>query len=76
MIPAAAESRSPEQAEKEQVAEFRESTARKLRDLRCPVHGQPPRLRFHGARLRDVTIQMSGCCAALIGLANHKIAQR
>jgi hypothetical protein len=60
----------------EQVQEFRESTARKLRDLRCPVHGQTPRLRFQGSTLREVTIQMSGCCDTLLGLANQKIADR
>jgi hypothetical protein len=60
----------------EQVEEFRERTARKLRDLRCPLHGQTPRLRFQGSTLRDVTIQMSGCCDTLLGLANQKIADR
>jgi hypothetical protein len=44
--------------------------------LRCPVHGQTPRLRFQGATLREVTIQMSGCCDTLLGLANQKIADR
>ena len=71
MIPAATERRSLEQVEA-----FRERTAQKVRDLRCPVHGQPPRLRFQGATLRDITIQMSGCCDALLGLANLKIADR
>jgi hypothetical protein len=60
----------------EQVEEFRERTARKLRDLRCPLHGQTPRLRFQGSTLRDVTIRMSGCCNTLLGLANQKIAER
>jgi len=60
----------------EQVASFRERTARKVRDLRCPVHGQTPRLRFQGTTLREVTIQMSGCCDTLLGLANQKIADR
>ena len=71
MIPAATQRDSLEQVE-----EFRERTARKLRDLRCPVHGQTPRLRFQGSTLRDVTIQMSGCCDTLLGLANQKIADR
>ncbi|MDP9113049.1 MAG: hypothetical protein M3O20_05145 [Acidobacteriota bacterium] len=59
---------------REQVEEFRERTARKLHDLRCPVHGQTPRLRFQGSTLRDVTIRMSGCCDTLLSLANQKIA--
>jgi hypothetical protein len=74
--PAPAERPSPERTRQQQVEEFKERTARKVRDLRCPVHGQSPRLRFHGASLRDMTIQMSSCCDRLIGLANHQIAQQ
>ena len=59
----------------QQVKEFQERTAGKIRGLRCPVHGCAPRLRFQGSSLRDVDIQISGCCDQLIGLANQKIAQ-
>lgn len=65
-----------QRSSREQVEEFRERTARKVRDLRCPVHGQTPRLRFQGSTLREVTIQMSGCCDTLLCLANQKIADR
>jgi hypothetical protein len=58
------------------VEEFKENTARKIRDLRCPDHHQAPRLRFQGATLRDINIRLSGCCQKLIGLANEKIAAR
>jgi hypothetical protein len=58
------------------VEEFKENTARKIRDLRCPDHHQAPRLRFQGATLRDINVQLSGCCEKLIGLANKKIAAR
>jgi hypothetical protein len=58
------------------VEQFKEHTARKVRDLRCPDHRQAPRLRFHGTSLRDISIQMSGCCEKLIALANQKIAGR
>jgi hypothetical protein len=71
VIAAATQRSSPEQVE-----QFRERTARKLSDLRCPLHGQTPRLRFRGSTLRDITIQMSGCCDTLLGLANQKIADR
>ena len=60
----------------QRVEEFKEKTARKIRDLRCPDHHQAPRLRFLGGTLRDINIQMSGCCEKLIGLANEKIAAR
>jgi hypothetical protein len=58
------------------VEEFKEQTARKVQDVRCPEHRQTPRLRFHGASLRDISIQMSACCEKLITLANQKIANR
>jgi hypothetical protein len=65
-----------ERSSREQLEDFRERTSQKIRDLRCPVHGQPPRLRFQGATLREITIQMSGCCDALLSLANQRIANR
>jgi hypothetical protein len=58
------------------VREFKQSTAGKLSAVRCPDHHQAPRLQFHGATLRDITIQMSGCCGKLIGMANKAIAER
>ena len=60
----------------DKVQEFKDWTARRVQDVRCPDHHQPPRLRFHGSSLRDVSIQMSGCCEKLIALANQKIAGR
>jgi len=60
----------------EPVQDFKLKTQYKLRDVRCPEHLQPPRIKFHGATLRDVTIQMSGCCAKLIEMANRAIAER
>jgi hypothetical protein len=58
------------------VQEFKQRTERKLRDVRCPDHRQAPRIKFHGSTLREVTVQMSGCCAKLIELANRAIAER
>jgi hypothetical protein len=58
------------------VEEFKQRTAKKLETVRCPDHRQPPRLKFQGATLRDVTIQMSGCCSKLLALANRAIAER
>ena len=57
------------------LRDFAERTAEKVSGLRCPVHGQAPRVRFLGTTLRDVNIQMSGCCQELIGLANRRIAE-
>ena len=58
------------------VDEFKQRTESKLRDLVCPVHRQPPRLKFIGGSLKDVDIQMSACCRKLIELANRKIAEK
>jgi hypothetical protein len=58
------------------VDEFKERTAQKIRDLRCPEHNQPPRLKFQGSSLKTIDIQMSACCAKLIDLANRRIAER
>jgi hypothetical protein len=58
------------------VQQFKQHTQEKLRDIRCPRHQQSPRLKFRGSTLRDVTIQMSGCCDQLIEMANRAIASR
>jgi len=64
------------QAAPDAVEAFKQKTGAKLRDIRCPQHRQPPRLKFRGSTLRDVSIQMSGCCEKLIELANRAIAQK
>jgi hypothetical protein len=70
--------RHPEQRVplKKGIDEFKQLTLGKLSDLRCPEHRQPPRVDFQGTTLQTVTIRMSGCCDALIALANQKIAGR
>ena len=55
------------------VQEFKDRTLRKVAGVRCPHHQQAPRIKFHGSTLRDVTIQMSGCCSRLIEMANRAI---
>ncbi len=55
------------------VERFKEATEEKLRDIRCPEHNQPPRLRFHGTSLHDISVSLSGCCAKVMELANAKI---
>lgn len=58
------------------VEEFKAQTERKIREVLCPRHRRAPRLRFYGSTLRDMTIQLSGCCEKLIEIANQKIAGR
>jgi hypothetical protein len=59
----------------ETIEEFKQRTLSKIQNVRCPDHQQAPRLTFRGATLRDVSIQMSACCAKLAELANQKIAE-
>ena len=60
--------------EKRSVDRFKRATQEKLRDVRCPEHHQPPRLRFNGSSLRQMTISISGCCPKLMEIANARIA--
>jgi len=55
------------------VERFKQATEEKLRDVRCPEHRQPPRLRFQGTSLRDISISVSGCCQKVMELANSRI---
>ena len=55
------------------VERFKQSTEDKLRDVRCPEHNQPPRLRFQGSTLRDISISLSGCCGKVMDIANARI---
>jgi hypothetical protein len=57
------------------VEQFKQVTEEKLRDVRCPDHHQPPRLRFHGRSLRDISISLSGCCSKLMEIANARIGR-
>jgi hypothetical protein len=57
-----------------QVDRFKQATEQKLRDVRCPEHRQPPRIRFRGTSLRDIDISLSGCCGKVMDLANQAIS--
>jgi len=57
------------------LEEFKQRTASKLHGVVCPVHRQPPRVRFQGCSLRDVTVRLSACCSAGIALGNEAIAR-
>jgi hypothetical protein len=64
------------QASEDGVQGFKQRTEEKLRGVCCPDHRQAPRLKFRGSTLREVSIQMSGCCHKLIEMANRAIATR
>lgn len=56
------------------LEEFKERTRDKLRGVVCPVHHQPPRLKFEGRTLREIRLSLSACCDRLAGIANKAIA--
>jgi len=58
-----------------EVERFKQATEDKLRDVRCPEHHQPPRIRFHGTSLRDINISLSGCCSKVMEIANARIGR-
>ncbi len=55
------------------VERFKQATEEKLRDVRCPDHHQPPRVRFQGDSLRNITVSLSGCCSRVMEIANARI---
>ena len=57
------------------MEQFKRATEQKLHGISCPDHRQPPRLRFEGSSLRDITVNLSGCCQKLMMLANSAIIQ-
>ena len=51
------------------------STLGKLSGVRCATSaGSLRKVNFMGSTLQTMTIRMSGCCDALIAMANQKIA--
>ena len=59
----------------DEVEQFKRTTEQKLQGIRCPDHRRPPRLRFEGSSLHDITINLSGCCQKLMTMANLAIIQ-
>ena len=59
--------------DKSRVEQFKQATLEKLRHVRCPEHHQPPRLRFLGNSIRDISVSLSGCCAKVMEIANAEI---
>lgn len=51
----------------------REAIENKLRSVRCPTHGDAPRLTIDEAR-QGFTVNISGCCEALVRRAQRALA--
>ena len=44
------------------LAKVKSQMTEKLKDVRCPEHGQAPKLEFSGDSLKTLKIQMHPCC--------------
>jgi hypothetical protein len=56
------------------VERFKQATQEKLRHVRCPEHHRPPRVRFQGNSIRDISVSVSGCCSKVMEIANAEIS--
>jgi hypothetical protein len=71
---------SPDQlgsaVEDEVLAKVKGQMAEKLKNLRCPVHGQSPRLEFEGDSLNNLKIQIHTCCGWMREEAQRVLNQK
>lgn len=52
---------------------IKEMVKNKVRFVVCPDHHQAPRLTFQGIGLKDMKVQVSGCCQKVIDAANEAL---
>lgn len=62
--------------EPDSMEAFKAATCAKLRGVQCPVHRQSPRVRFDGRSLKDISVNLSGCCNRLLAIANRAMVER
>ena len=52
---------------------IQESVKKSVSSLRCPKHGQGPKIEFKGSNLDSLSFEVRGCCDHLIDETNRKI---
>ncbi|MFQ5469994.1 MAG: hypothetical protein ACE5EH_06745 [Gammaproteobacteria bacterium] len=50
-----------------------DSISKAVGSARCPEHGQKPKIKAKGRSLDSVTLEVTGCCDALIEQVNKKL---
>lgn len=58
------------------LAKVKEELTHKLAGVRCPEHGQSPKLEFSGTSLKDLKIQIQACCGWAREEAQRLLNQR
>ena len=46
---------------------------KRMEGLRCPVHGEPPTIRFHGPSALQLEREVQGCCDELVEWARRRL---
>jgi (p)ppGpp synthase/HD superfamily hydrolase len=46
----------------------------KVSSIRCPDHGQQPKIKVKGKNLENLSFEISGCCQTLIEKARKELA--
>ncbi|MFB4203984.1 hypothetical protein KBTX_03114 [wastewater metagenome] len=46
----------------------------KLRGVKCPEHGESPKVKVQGRNLDNLSFEVSGCCDALIERVKEKLS--
>ena len=58
------------------LAKVKADLTQKLEGVRCPDHGQSPKLEFSGTSLKDLQIQIKACCGWAREEAQRVLNQR
>ena len=62
-----------DELEKAILSELAEKVKRSLSSVRCPEHGQGPRVTVKGRSVNNLGWEVEGCCQKLIDLAMNKL---
>ncbi len=46
----------------------------RIEDMQCPVHKQPPRFVCRGDSVDDLSLEVLGCCDALVDMVKERLA--
>lgn len=46
----------------------------RIEEMRCPLHKQPPRFVCRGESVDDLSLEVLGCCDALVDMVKERLA--
>jgi hypothetical protein len=65
--------RFSDEIEKAIYSQVRDNIAKALRGVRCPEHGETPKVVVKGRSMKDLSWEVHGCCQALIDRAVQQL---